>query len=122
MNILSAGRYLKIRTNDELNINLESPETDELIPVNRLSAGTIDQVYFCMRLAAVTLIEKDREILPLFLDEPFSQYDEERVKNAFELLKVISTKRQVFFFTCREREYEIAASVFGDSMNRIRLS
>jgi len=121
MNILSGGRYNKISTNDELSINLESPETDELIPVNRLSAGTIDQVYFCMRLAAVTLIEKGRERLPLFLDEPFSQYDEERVKNAFELLKGISEKRQIFFFTCREREYEIAASVFGDNMNRIRL-
>lgn len=122
MSILSAGRYDKISTNDELSINLEAPETDELIPVNRLSAGTIDQVYLCMRLAAVTLIEKGRELLPLFLDEPFSQYDEERVKNAFELLKEISSKRQVFFFTCREREYEIAASVFGDSMNRIRLN
>ena len=121
MNILSGGRYNKISTNDELSINLESLETDELIPVNRLSAGTIDQVYFCMRLAAVTLIEKGRERLPLFLDEPFSQYDEERVKNAFELLREISEKRQVFFFTCREREYEIAASVFGDNMNRIRL-
>lgn len=122
MNILSGGRYNKISTNDELSINLESPETDELIPVNRLSAGTIDQVYFCMRLAVVTLIEKGRERLPLFLDEPFSQYDEERVKNAFELLREISEKRQIFFFTCREREYEIAASVFGDNMNRIRLN
>lgn len=122
MNTLSAGRYNKISTNDELSINLEAPETDELIPVNRLSAGTIDQVYLCMRLAAVTLIEKGREILPLFLDEPFSQYDEERVKNAFELLEEVSKKRQVFFFTCREREYEIATSVFGDSMNRIRLN
>jgi len=121
MNILSGGRYNKISTNDELSIHLESPETDELIPVNRLSTGTIDQVYFCMRLAAVTLIEKGRERLPLFLDEPFSQYDEERVKNAFELLREISEKRQIFFFTCREREYEIAASVFGDNMNRIRL-
>ena len=43
-----------------------------------------------MRLAAVALIEKGRELLPLFLDEPFSQYDEERVKNAFELLKEVS--------------------------------
>lgn len=122
MNILSSGRYHRISTNDELSINLEAPETDELIPVNRLSAGTIDQVYLSMRLAAVTLIEKEREILPLFLDEPFSQYDEERVKNAFELLKGISANRQVFFFTCREREYEIAASVFGDTMNRIRIN
>lgn len=121
MKKLSSGRYNKVLTNDELKINLEVPETEELIPVNRLSGGTIDQVYFSMRLAAVTLIERGGDNLPIFLDEPFSQYDETRVKKAFELLKEISEERQVFFFTCREREYEIASEVFGQDMNRIRL-
>lgn len=121
IDIVTLGRYSKITTNDELKINLEVPETEDLIPVSRLSGGTIDQVYLSMRLAAVSLMDRGREKLPLFLDEPFSQYDEERVKNAFELLKDISKERQVFFFTCREREYELACAAFGDNLNRIRL-
>lgn len=120
--IITSGRYSKVSTNDELRINLEVPETEELIPVSRLSGGTIDQVYLCMRLAAVRLMERGREKLPLFLDEPFSQYDEERVKKAFELLKDVSNERQIFFFTCREREYELACEAFGDKLNRIRLA
>lgn len=119
--LVTLGRYKKISTNDELKINLEVPETEELIPVSRLSGGTIDQVYLSMRLAAVSLMDRERETLPLFLDEPFSQYDEERVKNAFELLKDISKERQIFFFTCREREYELACATFGKDLNRIRL-
>lgn len=119
--IITSGRYSRITTNDELRINLEVPETEELIPVSRLSGGTIDQVYLSMRLAAVSLLERGREKLPLFLDEPFSQYDEERVIKAFELLKDMSVERQIFFFTCREREYELARAVFGDKLNRIRL-
>ncbi len=121
MDLVTLGRYKKISTNDELKINLEVPETEELMPVSRLSGGTIDQVYLSMRLAAVSLMDREREKLPLFLDEPFSQYDEERVKNAFELLKDISKERQIFFFTCREREYELACAAFGEALNRIRL-
>lgn len=119
--IITSGRYNRVTTNDELKINLEVPETEELIHVSRLSGGTIDQVYLCMRLAAVNLLDRGREKLPLFLDEPFSQYDEERVRKAFELLKEISKERQVFFFTCREREYELACAAFGNTLHRLPL-
>ncbi len=121
MDRMTTGRYRQTLANDMLQISLEAPETDELIPVNRLSGGAIDQVYFCMRLAAVRLLEKGREPLPLFLDEPFAQYDEDRAKNAFELLKEMAGERQIFFFTCRHRELELAQAVFGNNMNRIRL-
>jgi len=122
MSRLSSDRYRKVLANDKLQVNLEVPETDELVLVNRLSGGTIDQVYFSMRMAAVSLMEKGKEKLPIFLDEPFSQYDENRVKKAFELLKDISEDRQVFFFTCRKREFELAREVFGEKMHRIRLT
>jgi DNA repair exonuclease SbcCD ATPase subunit len=119
--IITSGRYSRVSTNDELRINLEVPETEELMTVNRLSGGTIDQVYLCMRLASVNLLDRGREKLPLFLDEPFSQYDEERVRKAFELLKEISKERQIFFFTCREREYELACAAFGETLHRLPL-
>lgn len=121
MEYLTSGRYRKVLTNDALQINLESPETDELVTVNSLSGGAMDQVYLSMRLASVTLIEKNGETLPLFLDEPFAQFDEDRARKAFELLKEMSEKRQIFLFTCKEREFELARSVFGESLNRIRL-
>lgn len=121
MGALTSDRYSKVSANDRLQLNLEVPETYELIPVNLLSGGTIDQVYFSMRLAAARLLEKGRETMPIFLDEPFAQYDENRTRKAFELLKEISEERQIFFFTCREREYELAKEIFGSEINRIRL-
>lgn len=122
MEKLSDRKYTSVMTNDELMINVVSPETEELIGVNSLSGGTIDQIYLTMRLAAVTLLEKGREKIPLFLDEPFSQYDEIRIKKAFELLKDISKERQIFFFTCRQREYDLAVDVFEEELNRISLT
>lgn len=121
MGHLTFDRYSKVSANDKLQLNLEVPETYELIPVSRLSGGTIDQVYFSMRIAAIRLLEKGRETLPIFLDEPFAQYDENRTRKAFELLKEISGERQIFFFTCREREFELAKEVFGAEINRVRL-
>ena len=121
MGSLTGGRYRNVRTNDEHQIYVEAAETDELIPVSRLSGGTIDQVYFSMRLAAVRLLEKDREPLPIFLDEPFAQYDEDRVKGAFEFLKDMAKERQIFFFTCRQREFELAQAIFGQDMHQIKL-
>ena len=96
MGTLTSDRYSKVSANDRLQLNLEVPETYELIPVNLLSGGTIDQVYFSMRLAAARLLEKGRETMPIFLDEPFAQYDENRTRKAFELLKEISEERQIF--------------------------
>lgn len=118
---LTSGRYAKVSTNDALQVILAAPETEELIPVERLSVGTVDQVYLAMRLAVVRLLEKRGEPLPLFLDEPFSQYDEDRILNGFKLLKELAGERQIFFFTCRERELELAEKVMGSQWVKLEL-
>ena len=102
MEKLSDKKYTKVMTNDELVINVVSPETEELISVNSLSGGTIDQIYLSMRLAAVTLLKRAEKVFS-FLDEPFSQYDENRITKAFELLKDISKERQIFLYMSSTR-------------------
>lgn len=118
---ITDGRYKGVRTDSNLRLLLEVPESEELMPINRLSGGTIDQIYFAMRLSAVALMERGKETIPLLLDEPFSQYDEERARHALLLLKETSISRQVFFFTCRQRELEMAQNIWGDDMNIIML-
>jgi hypothetical protein len=119
MSKITNGRYNRISTDVQQQINLESPEIHDFVSVNNLSRGTIDQLYFAMRLAAIKLMEKNGETLPLFLDEPFAQYDETRVLECFEILKEMSEDHQIFFFTCRKREYELARAVFNRGLNRI---
>lgn len=121
ISIITNGRYQSIKTGPEGQLYLEVPECEELVPVSRLSSGTIDQVYFSMRLAALTLMERGKETLPLFLDEPFLQYDEDRTLQAFRLLREASANRQVFFMTSRRRELELARELWGHSLNVIRL-
>ena len=121
ISMITGGRYQSIKTDPEGRLYLEVPECEELVPVARLSSGTIDQVYLSMRLAALALMERGKETIPLFLDEPFLQYDEERTLKAFKLLREASANRQVFFMTSRRREVELAKEIWGDELNLIEL-
>jgi len=121
ISMITGGRYQSIKTDPEGRLYLEVPECEELVPVARLSSGTIDQVYLSMRLAALALMERGKETIPLFLDEPFLQYDDERTLKAFKLLREASANRQVFFMTSRRREVELAKEIWGDELNLIEL-
>lgn len=105
---ITGGAYDNAMADDNLALNILPKEGTEKILPEQLSSGTTDQLYMALRLAAVRLIEKDSETIPLFFDEPFSQYDEERTKNALHLLIEESRQRQIFIFTCKTREVELA--------------
>ena len=63
-----------------------------------LSRGTIQQIYFALRLAMVDLVEGD-EPLPLFLDEMFVNWDPDRTTSGLAALAAMPGDRQVFLFT-----------------------
>ena len=69
-----------------------------------LSAGTLDLMYLAVRLAVCELALPEGEPCPLILDDALVNLDETRFKQAIELLKQISRKRQVILFSCRQPE------------------
>ena len=63
------------------------------------SAGTLDALTLCMRLALVdALFTKEQPFL--LLDDPFVNLDDTRTKRALELLQKISQQRQVVYLVC----------------------
>ena len=119
---MTRGRYRRIGTDDQLTVRVEVPEISEMPAIGQLSGGTAEQAWLAVRLAAVRLLEEGRETLPLFLDEPFAQFDEERTAASLEWLKRNAGNRQIFLFTCRNRDRELAESIFSGSVTRIALS
>lgn len=79
------------------------------IPAERLSRGTIEQIYLSVRLAAADmLLEED---VPLIFDDAFAFYDDKRLESA---LKWLSRQgKQVIIFTCQNREEEIVKKLRG---------
>lgn len=98
---VTAGRYKELKIDEKLDIFV--CRKDDFLPVDKLSAGTIDQIYFSLRLAIADLL-LGKEELPLILDDSFALYDEGRIKAA---ISRISKRKQIILFTCNRREEKI---------------
>lgn len=96
------GEYTNVKYNGVNGIVIENKFGD-IVSIEKLSAGTIDQIYLGFRLAILNRLSN----LPIILDEAFAYYDEERLKNIIQTLKNISKEKQVIIFTCSERERKI---------------
>lgn len=104
---LTSLKYPEARAGDNLKIMLGDQESETLVPVSALSNGTIDQLYLALRVAVSETVLGRSEGLPLILDEPFAQYDDDRTENALVLINKLSRKQQVLIFTCKQREVEM---------------
>ena len=116
---ITNGKYTNIRIDESLRISVENPKTKELIDINNLSGGTIDQLYFSLRFGIINSIGQNK--LPLILDDCFIQYDDNRLKNIIKFLKEISKSRQIILFSCQNREEEIMKELAID-YNFIKLT
>ena len=99
----TGGRYDLLTVDDasSRDVKLQVRRTGEDFPQDvdtPLSRGTIQQIYFALRLAMVDLVEGD-EPLPLFLDEMFVNWDPGRTTSGLAALADMPGDRQVFLFT-----------------------
>lgn len=99
---LTKGRYSTVMVDENLNIKVAYEE--EFIPLESLSAGTIEQIYLALRIA-VSNILFPKEKLPVLLDDAFAYYDYDRLSKALEVLN--KEERQILIFTCHRREEKI---------------
>lgn len=73
-------------------------ETPNPVDKEHLSSGTLDQLYFAVRIALAEGLSNLIN-LPFLLDDPFVYFDAGRLKNAREILDNISAKHQIIIFS-----------------------
>lgn len=95
-------KYNNVIYNDKQGLLVENP-SGEIVQIEKLSTGTIEQMYLGFRFA---MIEKMKNI-PIFLDEVFAYYDDERLENVLNAIHQKSKNNQVFILTCSDREKRI---------------
>ena len=100
---ISDKKYSKINFNDEDGLTVET-ESGNYILAERLSTGTIDQMYLSLRLS--TLAEISQEKMPIILDETFAYFDNNRLENILEYINENFKENQIIIFTCSNREKE----------------
>ena len=101
---ISDGKYKKVKINDEEGIIVEK-QNGEYILAEKLSVGTIEQLYLSLRFGAIK--ELSEESMPIILDEAFAYYDEERLKNIITYISKEYENNQIIIFTCTNREVEV---------------
>ena len=84
MSRLTDGRYDRLYLKSDFSLNAGAQAEDSLRTPQWRSDGTIDQLYFALRLAVA---EELSPASPLILDDAFVRFDDDRLQKALALLK-----------------------------------
>ncbi len=98
---ITGGKYEKVWVDEQLQLSMvcEGRKVD----MNQVSQGTLEQLHFALRMAAVRILYEEE--YPVILDDTFAYYDDVRVGQVLEWLD--KNVGQVLIFTCQKREEEI---------------
>ena len=99
---VTSDNNLRINTNERFELSLT--KSGYVRDAKFLSRGTLDILYFSLRIAIIEIMSENGMSLPLYLDDIFANCDDERTKLLLELIHKVSQKHQVFLCTCRRRE------------------
>lgn len=80
-------------------LTIHVDEKGEAREIDYFSAGTIDSILLCMRLALVDALFKQEKPF-ILLDDPFVNLDDEHTKSALQMLQEIAQNRQVIYMVC----------------------
>lgn len=117
---ITGDRFSDLGIDEEMNITISTPQTREPVALESLSGGTIDQIYFACRVAIADLVAGNSN-LPLFLDDSFIQYDDERLARMLDLLLELAGERQILLFTCQRREHQLLSAIAPEQYTFINL-
>lgn len=103
---ITQGRYDSVRVDE--NGRLWALIDGREIPPDALSRGTLEQFYLALRLAVGKTVTKE-ESMPIFLDDAFVLYDDERLRRTLQVLAEM--KMQILLFTCQKREAQMLSEM-----------
>jgi len=101
---LTGSRYDRLTLEEDLSISAGAQGEDTLRSSLWRSDGTIDQLYFALRLAVAEELTPNS---PLILDDALVRFDDKRLLSALNILKEEADTKQILLFTCQEREAQL---------------
>ena len=101
MDAITDGKYNRLWVDENLHVQLMS--NGKKISMDQVSRGTLEQIYFAIRMAATKILHEEE--CPVILDDAFGYYDDRRLAQTLRWLK--DSKRQVIIFSCQKREMEM---------------
>lgn len=100
-------RYGQVHVGSEdLAVSLKIPETGQVRDPTAVSYGTQEQILVLLRIAVSELMSSQGESIPIILDDPFVNFDGQRLERMVGLLEQLSKKYQILLFSKDERMRE----------------
>ena len=96
-------RYQRVMIDDQMEVQVE--RNGRFLGLDQMSLGTVEQIYFGIRIAASQLFQRG-DSLPILIDDALGSFDGERLGRTLKFLSECSN-RQVFVFTCNSRIRDI---------------
>lgn len=96
---ITGGKYDRVFLDADMQVKIHTPQ--KLLGLEQISRGTMEQVYFALRMAAGEMLSGGAP-MPVILDDAFVMYDDERLARTLDWLR--KSGRQVILFTCQSRE------------------
>jgi uncharacterized protein YhaN len=119
---LTLGRYAQLLVDP----SLQKPRlcgirtgADEVVGIEGMSEGTVDQLYLSLRLAAVENIVAGGLKMPFLADDLFINYDDDRSRAGFEALGELARHTQVIFFTHHEHLMDVAQAALAPAIANV---
>jgi len=112
---VTAGRYVQLVAREETDavrshgIDVISA-TGGRVDAGRLSRGTAEQLYLCLRLALAATFAERAVALPLLLDDVLVNFDPERAGAVARAVAATAARHQVLAFTCHPHVVELLRS------------
>jgi uncharacterized protein YhaN len=102
---LTNGAFVSIEIDNDDGVDVlkalraDSTRPDGRVSMAGLSDGTRDQLFLALRLAGIERHLKDREAVPLIVDDVLVNFDDERTSATLLCLAELAQKTQVLLFT-----------------------
>lgn len=107
---ITEGRYTSVFLDANMEVRINTPK--KLLSLEQVSRGTMEQIYFSLRMAVGCMFCRD-EMMPIILDDAFVMYDDKRLKQTLRWL--YQSGRQVILFTCHTREQRIYEEILKEA-------
>jgi uncharacterized protein YhaN len=123
--ILTGGSFVSLQLvfGDDDKPELAGMRADKTaVRVGGMSAGTADQLYLALRIAAVEDFIDQGVPLPFIADDLFINFDDARAAAGFKVLAELAQKTQVIFFTHHRHLIEVARQAIGPDVSTITLA
>ena len=99
LKLVLSNNYNDFDISTELKVSFE--EYGMKREVDYLSKGFKGVINLCVRFALIdALFEKEKPFV--ILDDPFVNFDKDKIKNALNILKDLSKEYQLIYFSCHE--------------------